>query len=333
MSANSVDGVAVDPTVLDIATSTSAPPRSEKNGSIKSPASPALELYQPLSINQIQQTGTLENSQLSEVSGISASKQYPGVLYAINDSGNDSTLFAINESGNSIAQWTLNASRNRDWEDMSRIKLQGVSYLVIGDTGDNRLVHPEATLYLVAEPEIPAKSTTLTPSHIITFTFDEGPRNVEAFGVVGTTLYLLSKEPINASGRQPPRIYALDMSNAISQPNNLIATRMATMSRRASSFESWLAAALAGVDLSHPTALEFDEASNSAYVLTYRETLRFRKQRGQSWPQALAKKAELIWSHRLSQAEALTVSPGRTLWITSEGANAPLWAIPVKPPS
>ncbi len=292
-----------------------------------------LRLFQPLSINKTQQIGTLENSQLSEVSGISASQQYPGILYAINDSGNNATLFAINESGSSVAQWTLDNASNRDWEDMSRIELQGVSYLVIGDTGDNRLVHDEAILYLVPEPNIPAVSKTLAPTHVITFTFDEGPRNVEAFGVAGTTLYLLSKEPINASRRQPHRVYALDMMQAITSSDNLVATRVAMMSQRSSNFESWLAAALVDVDLSHPTALEFDETANTAYVLTYREVLRFRKQRGQSWPQAFAKKAELVWSHRLSQAEALTVTPGRALWITSEGANAPLWAIPVKPPS
>lgn len=326
LSETSVE-IQADVTALDAAIPTPDALTADTYAQIKSP------LFQPLSINQTRQTGTLESLQLSEVSGISASQQYPGVLYAINDSGNNSTLFAISESGNSVAQWTLDSASNRDWEDMSRINLQGASYLVIGDTGDNRFVHDEAILYLVPEPDIPASSKTLTPTHIITFTFDEGPRNIEAFGAVGTTLYLLSKEPINASGRQPHRVYALDMMQAITNSENLVATRIATMSKRSSNFESWLAAALVDVDLSHPTALEFDEAANTAYVLTYREVLRFRKQRGQSWPQTFAKKADLIWSHRLSQAEALTVSPGRALWITSEGVNAPLWAIPVRPPS
>lgn len=293
----------------------------------------ATQRFDPVTVNQPQRTGRLNNAQLNEVSGISSSYRYPGLLYTINDSGNNPTLFAISETGESVAQWRINSANNRDWEDLTRIELQGFSYLVIGDTGDNLRTHNAAVLYLVLEPDIPATSHTLTPAYTFSFTFDEGPRNIEAFGATGSTLYLLSKEPVSTSGRQPHRVFALDLSEATVNPDKLVARRVATMARRASNVESWLAATLANVDLSHPTALEFDSSSNTAYVLTYREVLRFRKQPQQSWAEALAKKGERIWAHRLPQAEALSVSPGRAIWFTSEGTHAPLWTIPLKPPS
>ncbi len=294
---------------------------------------PDADWPQALSIKHKGKTGSLDNSELSEISGLSASNSYPGVLYAINDSGNSPTLYALDETGQLRHQWTVNA-KNRDWEDLAQIQLNGANYLAIGDTGDNLRTQQQSTLYLLAEPTIPSTIDTLEPTFTVTFNFDDGPRNVEAIAAYGNSFYLLSKEPVSALGRTPNGVYRLDIPEDLSAISTsvLTARRVGTMPLRSLGLEARLAAAVAGVDLSHPTAMAFDASSETAYILTYREVLSVRKQSNQSWANAFSLPAKRVTQHALAQAEALSVSPGRAIWFTSEKVGAPLWAIPLTPP-
>lgn len=289
--------------------------------------------FQPLSIERQRKTGSLVDTELREISGMSASKRYPGLLYAINDSGNAPRLYAINETGQLIHQWNVD-TENRDWEDMTRIQLANQHYVVIGDTGDNLKTRKHAQLHFLAEPDIPPVSDSLKPQHTVTFQFDDGPRNIEAFAAHGSSLYLLSKEPVGAAGRVPSGVYQLDLPEALSSlPDSILtARRVATMPLRPAGLEARLAASVAGVDLSHPTAMAFDIAGNTAYVLTYREVLSITKQQDQDWAEAFSLPAKRVTAHKLAQAEALAVSAGRAIWYTSENVGAPLWAIPLASP-
>ena len=91
-------------------------------------------------------SGALENPDLTEVSGMVSSSATPGVLFAINDSGNSATLYALSDDGQHKAMWKTSA-RNRDWEDMAKLSYNGKPYLIIGDTGDNRQTRKQSTLY------------------------------------------------------------------------------------------------------------------------------------------------------------------------------------------
>ena len=72
-------------------------------------ASDPFKNIEPLHIKHPVKTGNLLNSELNEVSGMSASLNIPGVLYAINDSGNSPHLFALNEQGQVLAKWDIAA--------------------------------------------------------------------------------------------------------------------------------------------------------------------------------------------------------------------------------
>ena len=308
-------------------------------------------LYTTLDIRRAGRTGNLANGQLNEISGLTASMRNPGLLYAINDSGAQPRLFAIDQTGRLIGQWDIKAN-NRDWEDMTRLTVAGEPYLVIGDTGDNLRTRKSVELLFIREPELSfgsgsgsesgsgsgsgSGSKSLDPAYSIRFHYEDGPRDVEAFTVIGDTLYLLSKEPISAAGRSPSGIYALALPDSFNQDANqttvLSANRIGTMPLRKAGLELALAATFAGVDLSHPTAMEFDAGTNSLYILTYREVLRVQRRDTESWASALSRKAELVLSHILPQAEALTTIPGQAVWFTSERTGAPLWAIPLDAP-
>ena len=100
------------------------------------------------------------------------------------------------------------------------------------------------------------------------------------------------------------------------------------MQARDSSLESRLAATFADVDLNHVTALSIDHNRDVAWLLTYRNILRFSRRANQSWVQALAGQGLRAYRHNLEQAEALGVSADGLVWFTSEGESAPLWVLP-----
>ena len=272
---------------------------------------------QPLSIDAPEQTGQVENTALDEISGLAVSRQMPGVLFALNDSGNPAELYAMSETGADLGHWKVNA-RNRDWEDMASVRLEGKDYLVLGDTGDNLLIRRESVLYLVEEPllDTPA-DTVLEPERTLRFRYEDGPRNVEAFAISDGIVYLISKEPVGRSGAQASRLYTLTLP--MQATDELLTARFAgELPLAKSGLEARLAAAVAGVDLNHPTALDFDARGNTADGLTYRHVLRIRRRAGQSWIEALTTPSERIHSHTLWQAEALAVSAGQSIWLTSE---------------
>ena len=309
-------------------------------------ATPRLNLSAP------QRTGFLENDRLAEVSALAVAQKTPGVLFALNDSGNKPVLFAFNEQGSHLAQWSIN-ERNRDWEDMTTTTLNGIPYLIIGDTGDNLKIHAQSALHFIEEPDLPAhanqqQSRSLTPDFSIHFTYEDGPRNVEAFAVHDSVIYLISKEPVSAAGTIASRLYELPLiagpsagagtantngasASSAATKNPVVARFIGTLGKPRRSFESRLAASLTGVDLNHPTALDFDPSSNTAYLLSYRHVQRIQRAANQSWAEAFSAPAQRIHSHGLKQAEALAVSPGRAVWLTSERRPAPLIGIPIQP--
>jgi hypothetical protein len=303
--------------------------------SIKAPTPyRAPDTPEALQIDRIQQTGTVSSPSLTEISGMSTSLNFQGVLYVINDSGNSPTLHALDERGQLLASWPVQAP-NRDWEDLASFSIADSNFIIIGDTGDNLQTRDCSVLHFIIEPSLFHDPVELKPSASIKICYDDGPRNVEAFTIIENMLYLLSKEPIGTAGRSPSGVYRVSLPSDLAQlytTLELPAIRVADMPLRDTGIEGSLVAALAGVDLSHPTSMDFDSIAESVYILTYREVLKIRKRHSQTWSEAFAAPAEQIMSHTLGQAEALTVSPGRAVWFTSESTQAPIWAIPLTPP-
>lgn len=319
--------------VTDSATVADRPPETD-NAAPQTPASVAsssIPLHGTVKLTGTTQTGKLSHPQLTELSGLIASRTMPGVLFAINDSGNEPMLFALSETGRHLRSWNIDA-RNRDWEDMAWARIGEHAYLVIGDTGDNLKIHSSASLLFFKEPDLQSPvEDALRPDIKIDFTYEDGPRNVEAFAIEGNSVLLLSKEPVTENGPSSPHLYQLQIpyGAALESP---VAVKLATLPLVGSSFESRIVAALTGVDLNHPTAMDFDPVSNTVYVLTYRHVNAIKRNKDQTWADAFARKPKRLHTHRLNQAEALAVTPGRAIWFSSESSLAPLWAIPIQPP-
>src|SRR5437867_2159366 len=84
-------------------------------------------------------TGNIKSKDITESSGLAASRCQNNVLWTQNDSGDDAFIFAINVSGDNLGTWRVPNAQNIDWEDITAYKdKSGKCYIYIGEIGDNK---------------------------------------------------------------------------------------------------------------------------------------------------------------------------------------------------
>jgi len=160
-------------------------------------------------------TGRLARDDLTESSGAAASATQPGVLFTINDSGNEPLLYATDSTGADRGVWRVAGARNDDWEAIavascgnaaheSPAPPDGSSCVYIGDTGDNEARRTTRTIYRLPEPTArPADVVSATArAERLVYEYSDGPHDVEAMYVAPDgDVFLISKRPIkSASG-------------------------------------------------------------------------------------------------------------------------------------
>lgn len=136
-----------------------ASPASTKPADVLPGAPAAPPTTMPGQADGMKQVGRITDPAISECSGLVASRQYPGIFWTHNDSGNPPVLFAIDGTGKTVASFPV-AGRNTDWEDIA-IDSQGRIYLA--DIGNNSRKRMETQVLCVAEPDphapLPAGAT------------------------------------------------------------------------------------------------------------------------------------------------------------------------------
>ena len=146
--------------------------------------------------------GILDNAEIDEASGLVASMVNPGMLWTHNDSGDEARLFLIDTTGKHRATVHLEGIENRDWEDIGigPGPKNGVSYIYIGDIGDNLGIFPYKYIYRIEEPTMTQKGsqaadTLITQIDSIRFRLADKPRDSEALFVDPFTkhIYIFSK--------------------------------------------------------------------------------------------------------------------------------------------
>ena len=172
--------------------------------------SPPLKLWQPV--------GRIQHEELTECSGIVASRQHPGIFWVHNDSGHHAVLYAIRESGEVVAVVPVAGAINIDWEDIAD---DDQGHLYIADTGNNYGMFPVRCIYQVEEPD-PAASP-VKPARVIEqykYSYAGNRFDAEALFVRGGRLWIVSKprggqsavyrlDPNGESKHQPTQIASL----------------------------------------------------------------------------------------------------------------------------
>lgn len=154
-------------------------------------------------------TGTIQSGDIDEASGLAASRKNPYVLWTHNDKGGSARLFAMNIDGTHLGIYNLFGASNRDWEDIAvgPGPVGGLSYIYVGEIGDNDGVHSSIMVYRVPEPQVDANQSpvelTVTGVETITLQYPDGARDAEALMVDPLTkdIYIISKR------EEHPRLY------------------------------------------------------------------------------------------------------------------------------
>jgi hypothetical protein len=128
---------------------------------------------------------------LPEASGLAASRQAPGRLWAHNDSG-DPVIFALDTTGKVVGRVQLTGARVEDWEAIAVGPCPGGSCVYIADIGDNDAKRKQLTIYRLAEPA--GANGTAAVKDSFQVTYPDGPHDAEALlAAADGRLYIVTK--------------------------------------------------------------------------------------------------------------------------------------------
>ena len=146
--------------------------------------------------------GSVQSTDLTEISGIASSRQNEGVLWAHNDSGGAPSVYAIGPQGEDLGAYDVTGATAIDWEDMviGPGPEEGVDYLYLADFGDNDAVRMEIVIYRMPEPEVSATGTPamkkLITAERLVFTYPDRAHDAEVLLVdpVSGDILIITKE-------------------------------------------------------------------------------------------------------------------------------------------
>ncbi len=133
---------------------------------------------------------------IPEVSGIADSRTISDHLWAHEDSGNPPQLFLVKHEGFVTDSFMVAGARNRDWEDITVGKGpdDALTYLYIGDIGDNNSQYTDYTIYRIPEPKALGEPD-ITVYDSLKFTYPDGSHDAEALLVDDATkdIFIITK--------------------------------------------------------------------------------------------------------------------------------------------
>ena len=155
--------------------------------------------------------GHIADPDITESSGLAASKCHPNVFWTHNDSGDDAFIYALSSYGKSLGTWKVPGARNIDWEDIAEYKdNSGKCFIYIGEIGDNRSKMSEHVIYRVREPNVSPETAGSTrknalsteSAEVLRFSYPDGAHDAETLMVHPKTadIYIVTKRLTGAAG-------------------------------------------------------------------------------------------------------------------------------------
>lgn len=259
----------------------------------------------------VEQVGSLGAEGLAELSGLAASRTQPGVLWAVQDSGNEPQVFALGPDGADLGVVAVEGVDNRDWEDMAAGP-DGLLY--IADIGDNAETRAEVVILIVAEPEVDPSIGALGPTpgstpvvRSIVVRYPDGPHDAEALvhDPLSGELFVITKS-LGGEGIVFRIVASLDGSPV--------------MAEEVGRLRLGILQAVTGADIS---------ADGSTIVIrTYTDVLVWDRAGDASVAEALVSQPCVAVGPPDAQGEAIALLADGSGYVTSsEGAGAPVWLV------
>ncbi len=253
----------------------------------------------------------LKDNSINELSGLAASRRYPGLLWGHNDSGDLARIFAINDKGETVATVNFAGLEARDWEDMAAAG----DWLYIGETGDNFSINENIRVTRLREPDLKpdklGQEITIQARdwEEMTLSYPDGARDAETLAATPDgRLLIVSKD------KKGSNFYALKRPFSGGQT--------ATLEKIFEDVQlgetGWLTKLATGGDLS-PDGRELT-------IVTYAQVMQFDLASPFDFTSLQLQSPRQRDLPLLKQCESICYSAdGRSLWVSSEGRKAPLW--------
>jgi len=149
--------------------------------------------------------GEIKSPEITESSGLAASRCQPNVLWTHNDSGDGPYIYAIDPSGANLGTFKVQNAENEDWEDIAGFKdTDGRCYLFIGEIGNTeKLERTQHKIYRINEPLVGGTNADLSrktavptqPAEVLSFRYPDRAHDAETLMVHPQSgdLYVLTK--------------------------------------------------------------------------------------------------------------------------------------------
>jgi len=137
---------------------------------------------------------------LPEASGLAISRSIPGVVWSHNDSDNDEFLFGLDATGAVVGHVRVPV-KMRDWEDVSAAACAPATCLYLADIGDNAQERTRVQIHRVPEPALGDAQTAAVQT--FTASYADGPHNAEAMFVLGTDMFIITRDQRGGVYRAP----------------------------------------------------------------------------------------------------------------------------------
>ncbi len=259
----------------------------------------------------------VKDDDINESSGLAISYLNPGHIWIHNDSGDKPDLYLVGMDGKTKAVLRLRDVEPYDWEDMCSFIVNGESWLMIGDIGDNgrdrgKKKTPKCRLLLVKEPRLnlPLKDEKLKCDITaeIEFEYEDGRWDCEglAVDVERKEIVLLTKSKPQDCG-----LYVL--------PLDLRTTKQRLITRR-----------VASPFVLFATALDISADGRTMAIGTMLNGVVVSRSATESWTTACSRPGRVVSLPPRKQGETICFDQtGRWLYLNSESKEQPLWRMPV----
>jgi hypothetical protein len=149
--------------------------------------------------------GKVEHDDIDEASGLAASRINKNMLWTHNDSGDDARLFLMTDSARHVGVFYLKDAVWRDAEDIAigPGPKESISYIYLGDIGDNWARNEIKQIYRFPEPNVSGRKRPITDTiknyDVFHYRFPDAIRDAETLMIDPNTkdLYIVSKREIN----------------------------------------------------------------------------------------------------------------------------------------
>ena len=280
--------------------------------------------------------GQIADARLKELSGLAASRRFPGWMWAHNDSGDLARLFLLDSKWRTRAIVKLPNAQAVDWEDIAVAGNAQDSTVTVADIGDNSRSREHITLYRFRERDLPlspnfarlplspAREISVAASNLrLRYPEADGSQDAESLCTSADGSVLIVTKSTG-----PSRFYVARWP--LGEKNGEQILRLAAQKQFGSTKPGQRSVSQRLV-----TAADVSPNGRCLAIVTYASLYVWKLPSGAwdklNWKGVLESEPVVASLPKLPQCESAAWSGPSQVIVSSEGENAPLWSLPIAP--